>query len=260
MPLPRLSSSPVCDCWLGAGALQFAVPLSWGALAEVLGGRGTQCWLCSLLPGCGECCVGKPDVDSWACSSSAALGKGRTRSSCLCSAESLELMLLQPAVSSASPSSCPMRPVHLHRGTTDLLVLLTYQSGGVPGAAHVFPTWMQQAGAAGVQKGFTPAGFCLWTRAAASVQPLRALLASRHRSCLLWDKCVTALGAGRLLGQTKPLLLLGCPLALESTTAVLRVPQNGRGTSWALPARKKECRFCLYPYPPALPLLQARDI
>lgn len=54
-----------------------------------------------------------------------------------------------------------------------------------------------------------------------------------------WDSSVTALGVGRLLGQTKPLLLLGCTLGLETVTGALPVPQNGRGTSWALPAQKK---------------------
>lgn len=91
-----------CDlavCW---GSPICRAPLSRGPWQRSRGGDAL-CWLCSLSLAALNS-VGKLAVDSWTCSSSAAWGKGRTRSFCICSAESLEAAVF--AVSSTRPSSC----------------------------------------------------------------------------------------------------------------------------------------------------------
>lgn len=114
-----------CDCWLCAGALQSAVPLYPGGPGRGPRGGDALCWLCSLSLAMLNS-VGKLAVDSWTCSSSAAWGKGRTRSCCFC-------CLLYPA---QGPRPA-LLPVHLHRESTDLPVLC--QSRCMPGAAPLFP-------------------------------------------------------------------------------------------------------------------------
>lgn len=109
------------------------------------------------------------------------------------------------------------------------------------------PTWVYQAGTAvGLlepEKRSCLLIFALETRAAASAWPLQALLVSQlcsPLSCAFWDSSVSAWGAGRQLGQTKPLFLpaMLAALGLEAATGALCAPCNGRDMTWVLPAQK----------------------